>query len=188
MTYIKVPIFILEGPDGSGKTTTGVAMAKKLSGIYIHNNQFSKLTTSKEMHAIFSAQLYCAEDLCALTLSTVVPLIIDRSWISELVYGKVYRPKPRIDAVDAEDLCKLATRLQATIINCRPPWDVVRENFQAEGRDELLSSVEQLQKVYDLYSPFVFPGRAYETVDYDYTEQTLNSLIDYLLDNVDKLK
>lgn len=182
MHLIKVPVYILEGPDGSGKTTTGIKLAKRLSGTYLHNNQYAKLTKSVELYNLYSSQLYCAEDLCGLTLNTAIPLIIDRSWISELIYGQVYRDKSRMNEAHAKDMCHLAYRLEATIINFRPPWEVVQQNFLADGREELLANVEQLKKVYDLYESSKLPCSAFSTIEYDYTTQSLESLIRCLSD------
>ena len=80
-------IYILEGPDRCGKTTLGKAIATKLKGNYIHASGHKSLMPG--MTAFHSGILDIAEWAQKQGISTV----IDRLWVSEMVYGELLRPK-----------------------------------------------------------------------------------------------
>lgn len=79
------PIIILDGPDGTGKTTIAEWLKKK------HGYRVIKLTYKydwhkKRMHVYMTAALNLA-----LRLSRDHPVIIDRFWASEGAYATAYR-------------------------------------------------------------------------------------------------
>lgn len=75
-------LIILDGPDGSGKTTLGKRLCEKYGGKYLHltyrwkNNMFAYHTAALN-HAI--------------ALSSKQLVVIDRLWMSEIIYASVYR-------------------------------------------------------------------------------------------------
>lgn len=78
----KYPIFILEGPDGAGKTTLAHALQEYLGARYIHLTYRFK----DKMHLYHGAALRLTA-----RLAEKQPVIIDRWWPSEIVYADAYR-------------------------------------------------------------------------------------------------
>lgn len=75
-------IFILEGPDGVGKTTLAQHMAKKLGAVYLH------LSYRWPDHMF---EYHTAAIRWAIRKSRKQPVIIDRWWPSEALYAAEYR-------------------------------------------------------------------------------------------------
>ena len=77
-------LIILDGPDGAGKTTLAKRIIERHGGTYLHltyrwkNNMFEYHTAALH-HAISK----CEKEL----------VIIDRLWMSEVIYSTVYRGK-----------------------------------------------------------------------------------------------
>lgn len=77
-------IILLEGSDGTGKTTLAKAICKKLNAHYLHATYRFK----DKMFAYHTVLLYKAVELI---LKTNRPVVIDRLWASEAVYAEVFR-------------------------------------------------------------------------------------------------
>ena len=80
---------IVEGPDSSGKTTLAKFLAVRCGGVYLHMSGF------KSLHDCMPA--YHDHTLRGIewTLENVPghTIILDRSWPSEFVYGREFRPQ-----------------------------------------------------------------------------------------------
>lgn len=86
----KHPVIVLEGPDGTGKTTLGHALADYMGGHYMHlTYRFPKAMNLYHIAAL-EMVLEKAEEQ---------PVILDRWWLSELVYAYVYRGQTAWPAV-----------------------------------------------------------------------------------------
>lgn len=75
-------LVIVDGCDGTGKTTLAQAICKKFDGIYMHNTYRWK----DKMPLYHTAALHRA-----LKLSKTRLVVIDRLWMSEAIYAEVYR-------------------------------------------------------------------------------------------------
>lgn len=75
-------IILLEGPDGSGKTTLANRLIEKYGGVYIH----AEYRFKNKMPLYHAAILRKAWKLSRNQL-----VIIDRLHISEMIYAKVFR-------------------------------------------------------------------------------------------------
>lgn len=75
-------IILLEGPDGSGKTTLANRLIEKYGGVYIH----AEYRFKNKMPQYHGAILHKAWELSKKQL-----VIIDRLHISEMIYAKVFR-------------------------------------------------------------------------------------------------
>lgn len=141
----KYPIIVLEGPDGSGKTSLALELQKYLGAKYIHLTYRFK----DKMHLYH----YAAIRLCA-HLAQHQPVILDRWWISEIVYAEAYRGGSKV--IKHHFLLEhIATHMGVTYVMCLP-----------EDRDRYLKSFDKLKtereemydegmsRVYDIYRGF----------------------------------
>ena len=78
----KYPIIVLEGPDGSGKTTLAKMLVDEYGFAYRHLTYRFK----DRMHLYHWAAL----ELCLKDAETG-PVVLDRWWPSEIVYADVFR-------------------------------------------------------------------------------------------------
>jgi len=115
------PIFILEGPDGGGKTTLAKTMQAKLGAHYLHATYRFK----GHMYAYHWAQLRKA-----IRLAQTKPVIMDRWWPSEVVYGNTYRNGPEA-GYDYKALHKAAKLYGCSYVFCCPTrWEQYWEWYQ----------------------------------------------------------
>lgn len=84
---MNAPLIILEGPDGVGKTTLGKFLAKELHGAFWH------MTSSRTLFGAMHDYQQNALDNARVNITELErPVVIDRHWPSELIYGTVFRP------------------------------------------------------------------------------------------------
>lgn len=136
-------IYILEGCDGAGKSTLAEAIGKRLSVPVTHHGSY------KGEHQVwrhyFDSMLPAYSDAC--------DVVLDRSWISEPIYGLVYRGGAvRIEPWQLRILEYVVKECETTVVWCVPPFVRCLATFAARREQEMLDSEEQLQKVYDLYA------------------------------------
>ena len=77
-------IILLEGSDGTGKTTLAKAICKKLNAHYIH-------ATYRFKDKMFTYHTALLNRAVKLIIKTNRPVVIDRLWASEAVYAEVFR-------------------------------------------------------------------------------------------------
>ncbi len=165
MTHCK-RLYILEGPDGAGKTTLAQQLADKLAARYVH---FGPL---RELNGPQVACEYVSQMMPA--LEGIADVIFDRSWLSERPYGTAFRAgEDRLGDATRRMLERLAWRCGAVVIKCQPDWEVVKRNWLSRPDDEMLDTPAQLRQVYDLYleEPTSLPYLLY-----DYTAGMLTEL------------
>lgn len=139
------PIFILEGPDGVGKTTLALELQKLTGGRYVHLTYRFR----SKIDVYHTATLKLID-----ILSRKQPVILDRWWVSEIVYADAYRGGSKfIKSYFA--LEHAATVMGAIYVMCLP-YDRARYlSFYyrlQETRTEMYS--EGLERVYDGYKAF----------------------------------
>lgn len=132
------PIIILEGPDGSGKTT----LAKSIGGHYLHATHRFKGRMVLYHLALFKK---------AVELSQTDIVVIDRWRLSELVYGSVFRNgEEEPDMTEA--MFALAGTQAVTHVMCLPE-ERGRYLFEFERlRRTREEKYEAMQAVYDKYA------------------------------------
>jgi hypothetical protein len=82
---MKYPIFVIEGPDNSGKTTLANQLMAKTNAHYLHATYKFKGRMMLYHIALLRKAVRIAETR---------PVVLDRWFPSELVYGNVYRNGP----------------------------------------------------------------------------------------------
>lgn len=153
-------LIILEGPDGAGKTT----LANQFKdykyvhhGLYRDDNQF-------ELIERYAQSIHKAED----------NTIIDRCYLSELVYGRVKRGKSRLGDTGLLLLQALCKANDVREIICLPPKDVVMANW-SEKKDDYIKFLSEERAIWELYGSILDNSREY--IWYDYTKHTLPELM-----------
>lgn len=122
-------IIILDGPDGTGKSTLAQYYIKKYNARYLHltyrfkNNMFEYNTAAIELAARWANQGHL--------------VIIDRLWMSELVYAKVFRGGCK-QAFYGRFIDRLVLRYSGIYVLCLP-----------ESSREYLSHYETLKTLRD---------------------------------------
>jgi thymidylate kinase len=166
-------LLILEGPDGAGKSTAGVLLAKMLSGVYIHNNETRAVKDSIDLFSLFSSQFEYADKLFDLAY---FPVIIDRTFISEEIYGPVFRGTSRLSIQHSSTLLTDLKASRHVVVNFRPPLDTVLENFTQSQDAQMLKDPAHLVQVYHRYSTLRLEAYSNRIIEYDYTNHDLMSL------------
>ena len=115
-------IIILEGPDGSGKTTLANLLHKQTGFTLLHRSY-----DTDKAPDLFNeyAQVLKAGKNC----------IMDRGWYSELVYGPVMRGSSKISYPQMYELERLATKYGAIIIHCSAPEATLWKRCLRRGED-----------------------------------------------------
>lgn len=118
-------IFILEGPDGAGKST----LAKKL-----------KLITGYDIVARDRPKSQEDKDGMMAGYKELIQdnksFILDRSWYSEMVYGKIVRGENYIDKGKMIELEALIIQNGGgVIIHCTNEIDILWDRCQVRGED-----------------------------------------------------
>jgi len=168
-------IIILEGPDGSGKTT----LAEKLRAVVSES-------PGNMMHSVAHGPYagLDAEQLCKLYFRSMSPaltfddsLIMDRSWLSEPIYADAYRNGiSRVDMPRRRMLERTALSRGAVVILCQPDFEVCEQAFMSRKAEEYLDNVDQLRQVYNDYETLDLQTHL-PVVHYDYVHDNFQDLL-----------
>lgn len=116
-------IIILEGPDGSGKTTLANKIKDQTGFMLLHRSH----QTDSNAESLFDeyAQVIKAGKNC----------IMDRGWYSEMVYGPVMRGASAITYPQMYELERLLAKNGALIIHCTAPEATLWKRCLRRGED-----------------------------------------------------
>ena len=170
-------IIILEGPDGGGKTTLAEALRQYLQGDRM---------THVVKHGPYKG--VGTEDLCRIYFRAMTQaltyddhLIMDRSWLSEPIYGEVYRNGAnRVDMPRRRMLERVALSRGAVVVHCQPDLEVCMETFKSRLDMEYLDNTAQLTAVYHGYESLGL-HTCLPVLHYDYKYDTLEKLLPRLV-------
>jgi thymidylate kinase len=116
---------ILEGPDGTGKSTLAQHL-NLMTGFPIqHRSKPETEEEKQQMYRDYTAMVHNSDSI-----------IVDRCWYSEMVYGKVMRDQSYIDPVEMLALEQLISiNGGGLIIHCTDKVDVIWKRLQSRGED-----------------------------------------------------
>jgi len=154
-------VIMVEGPDGGGKST----LISKIhrdgvdnGDLIFHNGLYP---TPDDAYSSYLGQLNAFEE------GACDRLILDRSVISQMIYGAVMRNEPlnyeMTDKIQAKFL-----QLNGIIILCLPPLKVCMQNWRARNAQnkEYVTKSKKMIQIYGLYSAV---SEAFNLIKYDYT-------------------
>lgn len=157
-------LIILEGPDGSGKSTLARRYAQELGFRVLHAGPFPGV--DMELPRFY-------QDMMLPALQGYENVVMDRSWISEEVYGNAYRNgSNRVGRVYRRMLERVAYRCETTVVFCLPPKAVAFDNWQKRKGKEYLKTVDAFNKVFNDYQQRSHDGSltSLPTAYYDFTK------------------
>lgn len=143
-------LIILEGPDGSGKTT----LAKELIDQGCHYQHMTYRWPNK----MVQYQTACFMHNLKKALDTNTPVVIDRWWISDMIYAKVFRggsPWPHYGRM----LDRMLLSYGGIYVMCQPgtPEEYkVRFKKLADERKEMYTDINKMAEVYDDYTDLFY--------------------------------
>lgn len=159
-------LIIFEGPDCAGKTTLMREFKNSmLDTTEVHHGPYPRLTAAH-------LPRYYVDGMMPL-LHQYENMLMDRSWLSESIYGRVFRGGvDRVGMTARRHLERMAMRHGAVVVLCLPPWEKVKEQWlkrkNADSDAEYLDKIEQLEQVYNLYTHLRIDTDL-PIVHYDYT-------------------
>lgn len=114
-------LIVLDGPDGAGKTTLAEQLLSRVdNGLYIHN-------TKPQTHEAWNMHASCLRAAVWESLDRLV--VVDRLFMSESIYGRVYRTGSEYPWA-ARHLDRLLYRFGALRIVCAPPVEYVEKTLE----------------------------------------------------------
>jgi predicted HAD superfamily Cof-like phosphohydrolase len=146
-------IIVLEGPDGTGKTSIAKMLVEKYGAMYIHHTWSPELEEQMEEYHM-SSILKAKKD----SLSRLV--VIDRSWISEFIYADVFRQGTQYPNL-AEKAYKELKDANAIYIFCLPYGNDSIEKYFKEYeilRTNRTEMYESMRECFLAYYSFVIEG------------------------------
>lgn len=128
-------VVVVEGCDGSGKSTICRDLAN-LGFFYVHSGRSPE-----------GVELFPHYDLI---LKRSGRLVLDRSFISELVYGPLFHGSSRITQADAEILAAKISVRPGIVVHANAPTVEIYKRIQRRGEDSwTLEEILQINAAYD---------------------------------------
>lgn len=131
--------FLIEGPDGSGKST----IARTISQLYGHNiihNSFPKTIEEGQNMKQYYIDLMKSKNI-----------VIDRGWWSEQVYGNIIRGKSWLSVSETNELTDMFLADDNMIIYCtgdvKVLWDRCIQRGETYVKDFVI--YQQIHTMYD---------------------------------------
>jgi len=153
-------IFILEGPDGGGKTTLAKNLAKQ-GFTYKHEG----LPPSGV--DLISHYLKILNDSVESTEDTVH----DRLWLGERIYGPICRGIDRLGDEGQVLFNRIHSSKSILHAVCLPPFEVALESysFKIMEKSDYLKSMNKWKEVYKAYDNWIQSNVSRITIKFDYT-------------------
>ena len=156
---------ILEGPDCAGKSTMAKDLAERLQLDIIKSTYCGPKTIDA-----YRERLACQD------------VVIDRCWISEVIYSKYFGCQPIVDDFTDSMLCDICVKQNIPIVVMLPPIDVIIQRMMYRGDDFYSVVFPNVQAIYKDYEDYC-AARPFIHVFRDYNP---SKLVDFLLKNAIK--
>lgn len=168
-------MLIVEGPDGAGKTVLVGQLSKSFSSlamvpdVHAAKGETVKKTETRRIGSTRSRTYSAIGE----AFKGTRPLVHDRLFYSEMIYGATLRGKVQFSPVEVEFIQGAFKLLQCPIIMCLPPFPVVEHNVH-NTEDHLDGVNEHVEELYGGYLALVSDLSRSEVnfIGYDYTRKT----------------
>lgn len=150
---------ILEGPDCAGKSTMAKDLADMLGFDIIKSHKDGPKNTDA-----YRERLACH---C---------VVIDRCWISDLIYSKYFGKSPIVDDFEDELLSEVCTRRHIPIVVMLPPLEVLERRMSERGDDHYSVVAPNLAAICKDYEDYANAHKGV-TVVRDYNPQALVNML-----------
>lgn len=147
---------IVEGPDGSGKTTLANQISAQ-TGFPVEHR--SKPETQEEKDAMMQGYL----DLVKSNRNA----ILDRCWYSEMVYGRVMRDQAYMDYPQMYELERGLAKHGAILIHCTGQPSVLYKRARLRGED-YITSLDDFKAICNEYNRLMACPHHIPVVRYEY--------------------
>ena len=124
-------IIIIEGPDGSGKTTLAKQLSQQTGWSIVHRSQPKSEEEKAQMMQGYIDALKMGKNM-----------IFDRCWYSEMAYGPTMRDESVISYPQMYALEALAAKHGALIIYCTDKPDTLWRRCQKRGEDYIIHKAD----------------------------------------------
>ena len=151
-------IFIIEGPDGSGKTTLANTLSRQTGYNIIHRVQPKTEEDKRNMMDEYLSIIKSGKNA-----------IFDRCWYSEMAYGPVMRDASVISYPEMYKLEELLARNGAIIIYCTDNEAKLWKRCQRRGED-YITDYETFKKICDAFNQIMNVPHIVPVVNYSYAE------------------
>lgn len=151
-------IIIIEGPDGSGKTTLAQQLSRQTGMPFEHR---SKPETPEEKALMMGEYLQLAK--------SSRNVILDRCWYSEMVYGKVMRDQAYIDYPQMYELERMLAKHGAIIIYCTGSKATLWMRCTKRGED-YITCRDDFNAICEEYDKLMSVPHYVPVVRYEYKE------------------
>ena len=161
-------IYLIEGPDGAGKTTLVRDVIKAKGAIPLPRN-----CTSLEGPKTDSLEKYLrwtVNEFPRMARDYQLYVLDRHPCISELIYGPALRGHAEMGNSPSLFWRAFSTLKQnADVIYCLPPWEDVQANLRASSEGQMPGVAAQGRELYEAYQQFIDSALFPEAMIYDYT-------------------
>ena len=157
-------IIVLEGADGTGKSTLANILTTRTKGHIFHCSWDKDWNIEDYHESIMEA---------AIELSNWQTVVIDRWALSELVYGNVFRNGPSYDVRELMD----QYRDKITWVYCHNDNTVLNHIKNAKNREEMFDSMKDIVKEFD---KFINKSNL-PWIKYNFNKSNINKVVEDIL-------
>ncbi len=162
-------IIILEGPDGTGKTTLANRIAERTKGSILHSTYRKGMKVDDYHFAVAQAAFLIASEG-----DTVV---IDRWAPSERIYGTVFRGGESYSTDQFIDNLLASTPVPIKWVYCRNDHAVENHLKNKENRDEMFDDMTEVARLFDEY----VKNSDLDWIEYDFNKVKVGDFVDELV-------
>lgn len=134
------PIIVVEGPDGAGKTTL-------INELFPTWNQVHRGPLANPFKTY-------VEDICYVD-KLQVPLVLDRFFYSELVYGPLVRAGSKLTWAHCRMLERLLLAHEVVVVFALPPFETCQANYLKNHENEYMTDKTKFLQLYNGYKKLI---------------------------------